>query len=104
MKKETREKNQEGDIRKMREIVNVVKRGRDGKKGRGEMDREAVGTFTVCSLVTYICSLSEHFLCLTIIRPLVHDVSCCSKPECPEDQTPHTHTQHARMHACTQTQ
>lgn len=42
MKKETREKSQEGDIRKIREIVNVVKRGRDGKKGRGEMDRELV--------------------------------------------------------------
>ncbi len=82
MKKETREKNQEGDIRKMREIVNVVKRGRDGKKGRGEMDREAVGTFTVCSLVTYICSLSEHFLCLTSSGRYV-TLSPVAVPECP---------------------
>lgn len=81
MKKET-EKGQEGVIGEIKEIVYVVKRGRDSKKGREEMDREAVGTFTVCSLVRYICSLSEHFLCLTSSGRYV-TFSLVAVPECP---------------------
>lgn len=76
-------------IRNIREIVLVVKRGRVSKKGRKDMDIVAAGTFTVCSLVRYICSPSCSFPVSDIIRPLCHVLSCCSAwmPR----RTTHTH-------------